>query len=237
MFRIATTIIFLLFFAFQNVMAQGCENLVKNLYPSPEKSKSIETIKITSVSESFLLGEILTFEITRTINPSDNPSEQKVYMTLKALGKGDSETLIFKLEKGEATMGNSDLPVSQELEDVLRQSLSQPWLLPDEYIVVSCADFKSYQGKLEGKEATIRTSFVPGKTEEVRIIFDSDTGVVKGFYTPSSSPLPSFVLIDNYEKREDNIPLSFKTSTFYLDGDELILVGTESTSLTVEELE
>ncbi len=62
-------------------------------------------------------------------------------------------------------------------------------------------------------------------------VVSSGTDKLKGFYTPSSQ---SLVVVDNYEKTEDNVPINYKTSTFLLDGDEPIFVGTESVSITVK---
>ncbi len=180
MFKKFITIIFLLLiFIFQNGVAEEhCKELVKNLYPSENYVGQIEKVSIKSLSESFLLGELLKFEIERIIHLPD----RKIDLTITNLGKRNNEISRYRMEgevfseldaEGSVIQGSS---VPSEIEDVLKQSLDQQWLLPKpEDNEVTCNDFQSYVGKLEGKEERITVSFTPGETEEARVIFDSGT--------------------------------------------------------------
>lgn len=247
MFKTFITTVFSLLLFLQNGTSQEeCSDLIKTLYPNPKELT--EEIQIKSESKTFFLGEPITLTtlkiidfsapepiVTESVVTIDFGEESKIYIELK-IGSID---LLDQLNYSNLDLDPNLIVV--EPPEYLKHALSEAehwrWLLPNEdYISIkSCDGFQSYREILKGYQVTLETKsqLVLEKGEEIHVIFDSDkseAAIVKGFYTSSS-----LVLVDDYVKdKGNNMPISFRTSKFYLDNEKPVLIGQGIFSTTIQ---
>ena len=180
MLKILAKIIILLLLVTQSGISQAnqenstCKDLLETL---DIKTSEFRKVGITSTIERFSPTGLTISQIERIVDLSNTP---RVDMTVKIISDAEEKIRFYKLMNGEARAVNAK---GQDIEEVmfpqmrslLKQSLDQQGLLPNShsgsYVIKSCDGLKSYKERLKGWQATIETSLVPGKIEEVKVFF------------------------------------------------------------------